>query len=396
MNYNFDNIVNRYSTYCMKYDGLQAMYPNADNASIPLMVADMDFQTAPPILDALHQTVDFGIFGYTSDKTESKYAEAVCTWWKKRFDTQLNPDDIIYSNGTVEAIDCAIRAFTKTGDGVIVQRPVYGHFSEDILAMNRKPVSNHLLCDENGYYTIDFDDLEKKCADPENRVMIFCSPANPVGRVWTQEEIQKVADITRRHHILLISDEVHCDIIRAGQHHLPILKAVEDTSNIIMMTAINKTFNLAGLQCSNIVIPDSFLKARFLKAFGMHLPTPFAVSACIAAYTDPESENWLNQLNAYLDDNLTFTKEYFAKHLPWIKLSVPEGTYCVWLDLRNSGLPDEEIHKRIYLDANVFLQDGLVHDPEHGHCFQRICVPCPRSVLKEAYQRIANQFQDIQ
>lgn len=393
MKYDFDTVIDRYNTYSMKYDGLR-LNKRANEHTIAMMVADMDFRVAQPILDKLHETVEFGMFGYTGDFAEPAYAASVVHWWKSQYDCELDPKHIIYSNGTVEAVNCAIKAFSNVGDGVIIQRPVYGHFTSAIEEeCHRKAVDNRLLCDENNYYTIDFDDLERKCADPNNRVLIFCSPANPVGRVWTDEEILRVAEITRKHNVLLISDEVHCDIRRAGITHTPILKIVEDTSNIIMLTAINKTFNLAGLACSNAIIPDDFLRARFKREFGMRMPTPFAISALIAAYND--GVEWMEQMNEYIDGTIDFALQYFAEKMPWVKVGKPEGTYCLWLDFSASGLSGEEIHRRIYDQANVFLQDGVVHDPERGQAFQRMCLPCARSVVKEAIDRIAHEFEDI-
>lgn len=394
--YDFNQIISRRNTYCMKYDGLKASFPDANENSIPLMVADMDFPTADPILDALHRTVDFKMFGYTSVKCVPDYASAVCNWWKKRFQTDFQPESVLNSPGTVAAIDAAIEIFTLPGDGVIVQRPVYGHFSEDIKKLHRVPVDNHLIADENGYYRMDFEDLEKKCANPNTTLMILCSPANPVGRIWTPEELQKAAEITQRHNVILISDEVHCDIVRKGNVHTPILKAVHDVHNIIMMTAINKTFNLAGLECSNIIIPNEDLRQRFSTHFAqLQLATPFAISALLAAYTEPECESWLDQLNDYIDGNLQYAVDFFHEHMPWVKVYIPEATYCLWVDFSACGLSGEEIHNRIYHKANVFPQDGIVHDPEFGEHFQRICVPCARSILQTALERIAKQFQDI-
>lgn len=395
MKYNFDEIVSRAGTYSLKYAGLKGKNPVEDQETIPLTVADMDFPTANSILDALRTTVDFRMFGYTGTNCAPEYSLAVCNWWKKRFDTELNPNDILFSPGTCAAIRAAIEIFSHPGDGIIIQRPVYGHFSQDIERLQRRPVSNRLISDGCGNYTMDFEDLEKKCSNPNNRVMILCSPANPVGRVWTIEDLQKVAEITQRHSVVLISDEVHCDIVRKGVKHTPILKAVENTSNIIMMTAINKTFNLAGLACSNAVIPNPVLKQRFAEHFGQRLANPFSISALIAAYNSPDAETWLEELNAYIDGNLQFVKNFFAEKMPWLKTHIPQGAYFMWLDFSASGLTGTEIHERIYDKAKVALQDGTIHDPEGGEFFQRICVPCARSVLNEALHRISNQFIDV-
>lgn len=394
MLYDFDTVVDRRHTFSFKYDALQQICPTANEDTIPLFVADMDFTVAQPILDALHKTVDTGIFGYTLDTAEPRYAEAVCHWWQKQYRCTFSPDDVVYVNGTVEAVNVAIRAFTQPGDGVILQRPVYGHFNTAVEQdCNRRVVDNHFLCDAHGFYSIDYDDLEAKCAEPNNRAMIFCSPANPVGRVWTVDEIRRVAAITKKYNVLLIADEVHCDIVRKDVQHHPVLSVVDDKSNVIMLTAINKSFNLAGLQCSNAIIPDAFLRARFETALGERMPTPFAIAALLAAYS--EGREWLEQMNAYVDLNIDVVLDYLGKNLPWVKAYRPEGTYCLWLDFSACGLPDEEIHRRIYEDANVVLQDGTVHDPLHGQGFQRICVPCSRSVLLAALARITAQFQDI-
>jgi len=393
MKYNFDEPVDLKNIYSVKYTSLWHGESAGDDV-IPLFVADMDFKTAPEILQALHRTVDFGLFGYTAAAAVPDYAQAVCGWWKTRYHCSFAPEAVVYSNGTVTALNNAVCTFTNVGDSIILQRPVYGHFTAAIENdCHRRVVSNHLLRSPDGFYTIDFDDLERKCADPQNRAMVFCSPANPVGRVWTREEIASVCEITRRHNVLLISDEVHCDIRRKGIEHHPILNVAQDLSNIILLTAVNKTFNLAGLQCANAIIPDPFLRARFVQAFGEHEPTQFAISALIAAYR--EGGDWLDQLNDYLDGNIDFVLDFLKKHLPWVKTRRPEGTYCMWLDFSACGLSDAEIHRRIYRGAKVILQDGTVHDPDQGSGFQRICVPCPRAVLRQSMERIAAQFTDF-
>ena len=200
-----------------------------------------------------------------------------------------------------------------------------------------------------------------------------------------------MAELCRKHRVLIISDEIHSDILRQGITHVPILKATADWENIILITGINKSFNLAGLKCSNVIIPDEQLRGVFSGAYGRRNPTPFGVAALIAAYD--ESEEWLDELNRYLDGNIAFTIDFLAKHLPCVKVWRSEGTYMLWLDFNPLQLTDEEVHKRIYVDANVWLQDGLVHDPEEGKCFQRICVALPRAMLEEALTRIAEAFK---
>ena len=251
-------------------------------------------------------------------------------------------------------------------------------------------VDSHLIKDKTGYWSMDFEDIEKKCADPQNRILVLCNPHNPIGRVWTSEELKTLAAICIKYHVLIVSDEVHCDITRKGVQHYPLAVAAEDQSNIIMLTALNKTFNLAGMQCSNVIISDKFLKERFMKTFGHRSPTPFAIAATVAAYTD--CDEWVRQLNDYIDENINWVMNFLSKEIPLVKVTKPEGTYCMWLDFSAYGLTDKEIHKRIYSDANVYMQDGTVHDPKFGQCCQRICVPAPKSIIMEAMQRVAAQF----
>ncbi len=399
MKYNFDEVIDRRGTYSAKWDALSMMKKagmvNAtiDDETIPMMTADMDLRTAQPILDALHKTVDQKMFGYTMPIAGPEYAQAVCRWFKVHHDWEITPDEVFFSNGTFDALGVAVNAFSNENNGIIICRPVYGHFTQAIVDdWHRKPVSSHLIADENGYYTINFEDLEEKCADPNNKILIWCSPANPIGRVWTVEELQKVAAICKKHDVLVLSDEVHCDLLRKGVKHHPFSSIVEDKSNIIVLTAINKSFNLAGLACSNAIIEDPELRAKFSKAYGMRMANPFSIQALIAAYN--EGDEWMDQVNEYIDGNIDWLIDFLHKEMPKVKVWRPEGTYTLWLDFRAYGLSDEEVHDRIYNKAKVLLQDGLVHDPDEGQCFQRVCVPCARSVLKTAFERIAAQFAD--
>lgn len=398
MKYDFDKVIDRHGTYSSKWDGIENMKNRVKNVkidenTIPMMVADMDLQSPQPVIDAMHRVSDFMMYGYTSVAAEPKYAESLCRWFKDRHDWEVKPEEITCSHGTFGALEHAVKLFSNEGDGVIVMRPVYGHFSSAIeTEWNRKAVSNHLI-NNNGYYTIDFEDLEKKCADQNNKVLIFCSPANPVGRVWTEEELKKVHEITSKHGVFVISDEVHCDHLRKGVKHIPFLKACEDKSNALVLVGINKSFNMAGLSCSNAIIQDEALKEKFLKGYPRVMPTAFAVAGQIAAYT--EGDEWMDQVCEYIEGNIDWAIDFFKQNMPKVKVHKPEGTYCLWLDFSDYGLSGEEVHNRIYIDANVLLQDGTVHDPEEGQCFQRMCLPCARSVLKEACERIAKAFEDV-
>lgn len=390
MRYDFDQIVSRKNTFCVKYDGIEE-YKNGLK-QIPLMIADMDFKTAPAIIKAMHKVADYGMYGYNSYLVNSDYRKSIQRWFYIRHGWQVNEKDIFFSNGTIEALKCAIQTFSKVGDGVIVCRPVYGHFTDVIRECYRVVDDSHLIQNKDGYYEMDFKDFEEKCAKPQNRIFILCNPHNPIGRVWTPEELQKMQEICLRNRVLMISDEVHGDIVRKNVSYTPLSLAVKDKSNIIVLTALNKTFNLAGMQCSNVIIEDEDLQERFIKNFGMRQPTPFAIAATIAAYT--EGEEWVDELNEYIDKVIDWVLEFLKREMPKVQVVKPEGTYCMWLDFSNYGISDEEIHRRIYDQAGVIMQDGIVHDPKYGSCKQRICIPAPLSVIKEAMYRVKSQFEE--
>ncbi len=395
MKYDFDTPVNRYNTASIKFDKTNVLFPEYKKDFIPLFVADMDFRTAQPIIDTMHNVADFGMWGYTSNEAEPEYNKAVINWFKKHHDCEIKPEEIMFSNGTIEALRTIINTFSNIGDGVIICRPVYGHFNQCIEdECYRKVVDAHLILNEEKHtWEMNFDEIEKKCANPQNRIMIISNPHNPVGRVWSKEELSKVAEICHKYNVLLVSDEVHCDIVRKGQKHNTIYNSTDLRENIIMLTAINKTFNMAGLSCSNVIIKDKFLRERFICAFGEHNPSPFAVYGLIAAYND--GDEWLSQAIEYIDGNINWLISFLKDNMPKVKTIYPEGTYCLWLDFSDYGLSGDEIHNIIYNKAKVLLQDGFVHDPVYGEYCQRVCVPCARCVLKEAFERIKTEFDKI-
>ena len=388
MIYNFDQVINRRGTYSVKYDGL----PDNMSDVIPLTTADMDFPTAQPVIDAMHRVADFNMYGYSSELCAPELMPAICGWWKRRFNAAITEEQIAVSVGILSAIDVAIQTFTAPGDGIIIQRPVFGFFTSRIEHFQRVVADNHLLCDDSGRYTMDFEDLERKCKDPFNRAMILCNPANPVGRAWTREELEKVCEITRRNHVLLICDEAHCDMIRRGYTHTTILNAAKEPDNIILLSGVNKTFNVAGLMPSFAVIPDPSLRARFVRTRGYANPSAFSIAAMIAGYT--QGEEWLDQVNAYIDDTMDFTVEYFKENLPWVKFRRPEGTYCLWLNFEACRLSPDELDRRLLETARVKTSPGKSFDPA-STMYRRICVPTPRSVLKTAYDRIADAFSNL-
>ena len=388
---NFDELVERQGTYSAKWMGIGGSSLDYLNPTVtlPFQVADMDFACPDPLVQAMHKVADHRIYGYSA-RTEA-YTEAFTGWYRRRYGLELKGEWIVPSHGSMSAVNNAVRAFTNVGDGVIICRPVYGHFTDCIERELYRRVVNVQLVNHDGYYTMDWSAFEAACARPENRVFILCSPANPVGRVWTCEELARICEITRRNHVLLVSDEVHCDLLTEGVHHTPILQATDDWSNLIMVTGINKTFNVAGLACANAVIPDDTLRGIFCKEFGHASLSPFAIAALISAYT--ECDEWLKALTVYIEGNFDAALAFLREHMPKVKVCKPEGTYILWLDFSAYGLSAKEIHRRIYDDANVLLQDGTVHDPDQGGQFQRMCVSCARAVMLEALRRSAKEFE---
>jgi cysteine-S-conjugate beta-lyase len=394
--YNFDEIVNRRGTYSIKWDGGEliknlGLTDRYDEDTIPLFTADMDLPVPQPLIDALHKTVDHRIFGYSVFPDE--YFEAVQHWFKKRHDWEFQKEEIVYSPGTVHALNVAVRAFTQPGDGVIIQRPVYPPFTSSIEANGRTLLNNALTIDDEGYYSIDFDDFEAKAKDEKTKMFILCNPHNPTGRVFNRDELNKLADICAENNVLIVADEIHGDIVRRDQTFIPIAKvAAKHADNIITFTAINKTFNVAGLHCSNVIITNPDLRKTFNGVMGMHLPSPFTVSALLAVYHD--GEDWLEQLKEYIDGTMDWAVNFLAENMPRVKVRIPEGTYIMWMDFSDYGLTPEEVHDRIYNKANVLLEDGKMFG-EEGLQHQRICIPSPRPLIKEAFERIAREFEDL-
>lgn len=395
MKYNFDEAVNRRGTYSMKWDGGDlirrfGIAERYDEESLPLFTADMDLPVAQPIIDALHKTVDHRIFGYSA--FPATYFEAIQHWFKVQYDWEIQKEEIVYSPGTVHALAMAVRAFTEPGDGIIIQRPVYPPFTSVVEGNGRKVVNNRLKKDDQ-YYSIDFEDFEAKAALPDTKMFILCNPHNPTGRIFGPEELRTLSDICARHGVLIVADEIHGELIRVNQTFTPMAKTVDNSDHIITCTAINKTFNVAGLHCSNIVISNKDLREKFAATLGFQLASPFAMSALIAAYN--EGQDWLDQLKVYIDGTIDWVAGFVANNLPKVKVRPPEGTYIMWLDFSGYGLHPDEVHDRIYNRANVILEDGVKFG-EEGLEYQRICVPSPRPMIQEAMRRIQRVFADVE
>lgn len=384
-NINFDEVINRKNTDCLKYDFAARRGKPED--VLPLWVADMDFKTSSLVLDEIHRRVDHGIFGYT--ETRDKYFEAVSQWLHQHHNMDIKPNWLVKTPGVVFALAMAVKAFTNVGDAVLIQQPVYYPFTEVITDNDRKVVSNDLVLGEDGKYHIDFEDFEKKIRENQVRLFLLCSPHNPVGRVWTKEELGKIADICVRYEVIVVSDEIHEDFTYDGYTHTPLVNADERIRNLcITATSPAKTFNLAGLQISNIIISNAKLRHAFKKqiaAAGYSQLNTMGIVACEAAYT--YGEEWYLAVKKYLQENLDFVRDYVTKELPGIQLIEPEGTYLVWLDFRKLGLSESQLEDLIVNQAKLWLDSGAIFG-KVGEGFERINIATSRKVLEEALTRI--------
>lgn len=383
-NLNFDKVIERKNTDCLKYDFAEKRGMPKD--VLPFWVADMDFEVSSYIEDALIERVRHGIFGYSEMQTP--YFETVRDWMKKHHNWEPREEWLVKTPGIVFALAMAVKAYTQRGDGVLVQQPVYYPFSEVIEDNGRRVVSNTLYLGEDNRYHIDFEDFERKIKEENIKLFFLCSPHNPVGRVWTREELITLGDICVKNNVVVVSDEIHHDFIWKGNHEVfaSIKSAYEEIS--ITCTSPSKTFNIAGMQISNIFIPNSTLRHKFKKelaAAGTSQMGIMGLAACEAAYK--KGEEWYQAMCAYVKDNIAFTKQYVEEQLSGVKMIDTEGTYLVWLDFRGTGLSADELDRRIIYEAKLWLDSGKIFG-NSGSGFQRINAACPRSVLKEGLDRL--------
>lgn len=387
--YNFDEITDRRGTNSLKYD-FAAEWGRSQDA-IPLWVADMDFPTAPEIIRKAEEVVRHGIFGYSEPL--DGYYEAVLSHYKRHFGWNPPKEWIVKTPGVVFAIAQCVRAFTDEGDGVIIQNPVYYPFTDVVKNNNRKLVDNPLKLNDHGVYEIDFDDFEKKAASPDTKMFLLCNPHNPVGRVWTKEELIRLEEICLKNHVLVISDEIHSDFVWED-NEFNVLVNIDDRyrENVITCTSPSKAFNLAGLQVSNIFIPDGTKRKQLtdeIWAGGYLYLNTIGLAACQAVYES--GQDWLKAVKEYIWENILFCIDYTEKNLPGVKIIRPQGTYLVWMDFRGTGISFKEIEDLINVKARVWLDDGSIFGKE-GEGFERINVACPRAVLAEALERIKGVF----
>lgn len=389
MEYVFDEVINRKGTNSLKYDFMTERGRKED--VLPLWVADMDFQTAPEIVSRLKDSISHGIYGYSESK--DAYFEAVIKWYQQNFDWKIQKNWIIKTPGVVFALAMAVQAFTKEGDAVLIEQPVYYPFSEVILDNNRRLVSSDLLL-ADGKYKVDFDDFEKKIIENDVKLFILCSPHNPVGRVWTKDELIRMGDICIRHGVKVVSDEIHSDFTYEGYTHRVFASLGKEYADIsVICTAPTKTFNLAGLQISNIVISNKELRKLFKKQINRAGYSQVGISglvACQAAYE--EGGDWLIRLRKYLAENLSFVRDFLKENLPKIKLVEPEGTYLVWLDFRELKLTEKELEHFVLEDARLWLDSGAIFGAV-GEGFERINIACPRKILKQALLQLKAAYE---
>lgn len=384
----FDTVIDRKGTRSLKYDF--AVRRGKPENVLPLWVADMDFQTSSYITDALEDMVKHGVFGYS--ESEEHYFEAVQNWMERHYNWHVKESWMTKTPGIVFALAMAVKAYTQENDAVLIQPPVYYPFKEVVEDNHRRLVNNTLVLCEDGTYTIDYEDFEKKIIEENVKLFILCNPHNPVGRVWTKEELERLGDICLKHGVFVVSDEIHADFVFERKHTVfsEVKEAYKDISMIC--TSPSKTFNIAGLQISNIFISNPEKATAFRRqvaAAGYSQVGLPGLVACEAAYR--HGDEWLEGVLAYIKANAEFTRAYLQEHLPRVKMTKLEGTYLVWLDFRDYGLTDKELDEKILNQAGLWLDSGAVFG-KCGEGFQRINIACPRKTLQQALDRLIDVF----
>ncbi|QHA92132.1 putative C-S lyase [Bacillus sp. N1-1] len=380
----FDERINRFDTHSVKWDHTEAIFEKED--LLPMWVADMDFRAPQPVIDALTTRIQHGIFGYSMPTENTK--SAIQGWLNRRHNWSIQQDWIVFTPGVVPALSAAVNTYTEKGEKVVIQSPVYYPFRDMVEKSEREVVDNPLVR-RNGKYEMDFHDLEMKLDDPEVKMLLLCNPHNPVGRVWKKEELMKLAELCFAHNVLIVSDDIHFDLIFKGyQHTLISSLSNEIAANTITCIAPSKTFNLAGMQLSTIIIPDEEKREKFnayMGKLGLFAPSPFGITAVEAAYN--HGEEWLDELMDYLQGNLSYLTTFINERLPQIDVIEPEGTYLVWLDFNKLDMSHEELEQFVQGEARLALDEGYIFG-EGGKGFERINIACPRSVLQEGLERL--------
>jgi cystathionine beta-lyase len=393
--FNFDQVIDRSKSNSAKWDKRVLEKGFGDPDILPLWVADMDFKAPQPIIEKLVKIAEYGIFGYSI--LPPSFFESVLSWFKRRYGWDIDRKWLSQTPGVIPALDVAVNAFCNPGDKVIVQNPIYYPFYRVIENNGCRILLNPLKL-SNNHYTMDFEDLEKKVKDPRAKMIILCSPHNPIGRVWTKKELKQLGEICIKNEILVISDEIHCDLIFPGYKHTNFAIVNDEfAQNSITCTSTSKTFNLAGLKISNIVIPNQKIRQTFVNTqanLGVGGANLFAVAAMEVAYSHEICENWLDALLQYLKGNLDFLKTFIKEKLPQIKVIEPEGTYLIWLDCRELGLEHIELEKFMRGKAKLAMDEGYIFG-QGGEGFERVNIACPKSILEKALNRIADAVTEM-
>ncbi len=385
MKYDFDKITSRRGTNSYKWDSAE------DKDVLPMWVADMDFQTAPCIIEALRKRVDHGIFGYT--RVPEEYYEAVISWFRRRHQWNIQRDWFIYTSGVVPALSAVIKALANEGDNILTLTPVYNCFFSSI-RNNGCKLSSCALKYENNTFSIDFDDLERRAADPKTPLLLLCNPHNPSGRVWTREELQRIGDICIKNNVIVVSDEIHCEIVHPGYKYTPFASISEEfQKHNVTCISPSKAFNIAGLQIANIIVENDEWRRRIDKAININEVcdvNPFGVIATIAAYN--EGELWLDELLKYIHANYLFFKEYCEKHFPQFPVAPLEGTYLAWMDCRSLSIPSEQLEEDLMKKEKLWLNAGSMYGKD-GEGFMRWNLACPRQFVEEGLKRFAEYIE---
>ena len=386
-----NKVYQRRNTDSVKWDHMDFMDVRTSETTLPLWLSDMEFKVADEILDALKNRVEHGFLGQSMPGNE--YLDAVCGWYQRRFNWTIDKESIFYSPGVLPAIGFVVAAITKPGDGIIIQPPVFYPFSEIIKGQGRTVINNTLIND-NEDYKIDFSDLKKKASNPNNKMMILCSPHNPIGRVWTKSELEQIASICEETNTYLFVDEIHCDITRKNIQHFPI-KTITDYKNIIVAVAPSKTFNVAGLPIASIIIDDNELREIWLKEtkgkYFIRFAPPLDMVLSITAYN--KCEYWLEQVLEYVEENYDFMEKYLKEHLPKTCYKKPEGTYLAWVNF-GAYVDYEELLETLIAKYDLLIESGAIFG-EPGFGYFRLSIACPRSQLEEGLRRIVAAINDL-
>lgn len=390
--YNFDEMVDRRGTSCLKYDF--GMKRKGRDDLLPLWVADMDFKLPDEILEDLHRRIDHGIFGYT--EADEEYFAAVDRWFFNHHGYHVDPETLTVGCGVVYGLATGVKAFTEAGDSILIQQPVYYPFRE-VIEDNGRHFINNQLHYEDGRYTIDFEDFEKKIVENKVKVFILCNPHNPVGRVWTRQELEQMGDICLRHNVVIMDDEIHCDFVFPGYQFTSFMNLDEKyRKNLVLYTSPSKTFNVAGMQPANIIIPDEGLRIAYRRAnsaAGYSQGNVMGMTAVKAVYT--KGDAWVKELVEYIDGNKEYMKEFVKANFPKAQFVEPEGTYLIWIDFSGYGFTDEELEHVMVEEAKLWLDCGKVFGPATAQ-FERFNIACPRATVVQAMEQLKQAMDSHQ